>query len=139
MEIKEYSIQELCDKTGLQRRTIHFYSQQGILPPPNGAGLGAYYDEKHLVRLLLIPALRRQGLRLDDIRERLSNMDLESLQALYARIGEASEPAAPKLTGQSYIHFHLPSGMTLIVPAALSTADRKKLADLIETAHRLFS
>ncbi len=137
--MKEYSIQELCDKTGLPRRTIHFYSQQGILPPPDGVGLGAHYYEGHLVRLMLIPALRKQGLRLDDIRSRLAGMDLDSLKALYDQVREPPQPAAAKMTGQGYTHYALPSGMTLVVPAVMSLADRKKLAELIDTAHRLFS
>jgi DNA-binding transcriptional MerR regulator len=139
MEFKDYSIQELCDKTGLPRRTIHFYSQQGILPPPSGAGLGAHYDEGHLLRLLLIPALRQQGLRLDEIRIRLSGMDLEALQALHLQVGQPPPPSNPQPVGQAYIHYPLPGGMTLIAPDSLSPADRLRLNSLLETARRLFA
>jgi DNA-binding transcriptional MerR regulator len=139
MEVKEYSIQELCDKTGLPRRTIHFYSQQGILPPPLGAGLGAHYDEGHLLRLLLIPALRQQGLRLDDIRSRLTGMDLEALRALQLQVDQPLRPPRPQPVGQAYLHYPLPAGMTLMAPASLSPADRLKLDTLLETARRLFA
>lgn len=139
MEMKDYSIQELCDKTGLPRRTIHFYSQQGILPPPSGAGLGAHYDEGHLLRLLLIPALRQQGLRLDEIRSRLTGMDLDALQAMYRQVGQAARPAMPPPVSQAYTHYPLPAGMTLVAPDSLSPADRLKLHALLETARRLFS
>jgi len=139
MEVKDYSIQELCDKTGLPRRTIHFYSQQGILPPPSGAGLGAHYDEGHLLRLLLIPVLRQQGLRLDEIRSQLTGMDLEALQALHLQLGQAHRPPAPQPVGQVYTHYALPGGMTLIAPDSLSPAERLKLNTLLETARRLFS
>ena len=141
MQEKEYSIQELCDKTGLTRRTIHFYSQQGILPPPMGAGLGAHYDEGHLLCLLLIPALRQQGLRLDDIRARLSGMDLAALQALQAlQLPVDLPPQPPTLQpeGQAYIHYPLPAGLTLIAPVSLSPAEQVKLNTLLESAHRLF-
>ena len=142
MEDKEYSIQELCDQTGLPRRTIHFYSQQGILPPPAGAGLGAHYSEGHLLRLLLIPALRQQGLRLDDIRSRLTGLDLDALRALRARHLQADPPppsAALPPVGQAYLHFPLPAGMTLIAPASISPAERAKLDALLEAARRLFA
>ncbi len=142
MDNHDYSIQELCEKTGLPRRTIHFYSQQGILPPPTGAGLGAHYDEGHLLRLLLIPALRQQGLRLDDIRSRLAGMDLEALRALHAQhpqVDAAPRPAAPQPVGQAYTHFPLPAGMTLIAPDTLTPAEQVKLNLLLETARRLFS
>jgi DNA-binding transcriptional MerR regulator len=118
---------------------IHFYSQQGILPPPSGAGLGAHYDEGHLLRLLLIPALRQQGLRLDEIRSRLAGMDLDALQALYHQLGQAPQPSLPQPVGQAYTHYPLPAGMTLMAPDSLSPADRLKLHALLETARRLFS
>jgi DNA-binding transcriptional MerR regulator len=139
MEMKAYSIQELTEKTGLPRRTIHFYSQQGILPPPNGAGLGAYYDDRHLLSLLLIPVMRSQGLRLDEIRSRLMGMNLESLQTLFDQVGQAPKPAAPLPNGQAYTHYVLPAGIILEVPSGLSSDDRKKLKELIETTRRLFS
>ncbi len=119
MEMKDYSIQELCDQTGLPRRTIHFYSQQGILPPPSGAGLGAHYDEGHLLRLLLIPALRRQGLRLDEIRTRLTGMDLDALQALHRQVGQegqARRSPQPPPAGRTFTHYPLPAGMLLVAP-----------------------
>ena len=67
---EELTIQDLCEETGLPRRTIHFYTQQGILPPPQGSGLGARYQDEHLLRLKLIPFLRKQGMRLDEIRHK---------------------------------------------------------------------
>ena len=137
--MNDYSIQDLCDKTGLSRRTIHFYSQQGILPPPSGAGLGAHYDDGHLLRLLLIPTLRQQGLRLDEIRARLGSMDLEALQALYHQVGMTPRPPAPSPVGQSYVHYSLPAGITLVAPTTLSASDRQKLTELLEIARRLFS
>jgi hypothetical protein len=64
MVAQEYTIQELSELSGVQRRNIYFYTQQGILPPADGAGLGARYNQVHLLRLRAIPVLRRQGLRL---------------------------------------------------------------------------
>ena len=64
----EIDINELVEKSGVPRRTIHFYVQQGLLPPAEGAGLAARYSEEHLLRLAAIPVLRRRGLRLDEIR-----------------------------------------------------------------------
>ena len=63
MTVKTYDIQELVTQSGVPRRTIYFYVQQGILPPPEGAGLAAHYNEEHLLRLQLIPLMRGQGQR----------------------------------------------------------------------------
>ena len=104
----EYDIQKLAELSAVPRRTIYFYTQQGIIPPPHGAGLGARYGEIHLLRLRLIPHLRRQGLRLDEIRQRLDGMDLAAMRQ---RLAEAIHSAAgAAFTGpgdrgcQEYIH-----------------------------------
>ena len=73
MADQSLDIQALVSQSGVPRRTIHFYVQQGILPPPQGAGLAASYNEEHLLRLRLIPVLRREGLRLDEIRQRFGS------------------------------------------------------------------
>jgi DNA-binding transcriptional MerR regulator len=139
MEDGNYSIQELCDQTGLPRRTIHFYVQQGLLPPPSGAGLGATYHETHLLRLQLIPFLRQDGLRLDDIRERFQSLKLPDLRRLYDQSKESfTPPPSPLPAGRSYTHYHLPAGMTLITPTALSQADRKKITQLLQEVQRIW-
>ena len=74
MSDPEYDIRTLIELSGVPRRTIYFYTQQGIIPPPRGAGLAARYGEVHLLRLRMIPLFRRQGLRLDDIRQRLEGI-----------------------------------------------------------------
>jgi DNA-binding transcriptional MerR regulator len=137
----EYSIQELCDKTGFPRRTIHFYSQQGLLPAPSGAGLGARYTDVHLLRLKAIPILRQQGLRLDEIRVRLQELDLPGLQALFNQPQAHPSPLspAPVPAGETYLHYHLPDGLVLAVPAALSSAQRRRVADLLSAVQRIFS
>lgn len=148
---QEYSIQELCDITGLPRRTIHFYTQQGLLPPPSGAGLGARYSDIHLARLNLIPILRKHGLRLDQIRERFESTSEENLASLIppaaAKVRPAlavlEEAAAPRQTGhraqQSYVHYALPAGITLVAPAVMNSYDRQKLARLLEAAERILA
>jgi DNA-binding transcriptional MerR regulator len=93
----EYTITELSETTGVARRNIHFYVQQGLLPPPAGAGLAARYGDEHLLRLRAIPLLRNRGLRLDEIRERLTGLDAPGLRALLAPFGDAgtAPPPAP--------------------------------------------
>src|SRR5512135_3084938 len=98
MTVKTYDIQELVTQSGVPRRTVYFYVQQGILPPPEGAGLAAHYGEDHLLRLQLIPLLRQQGLRLDEIRARFTKMNVEEMRGLLnsSRPSPASIPAAPR-------------------------------------------
>jgi len=136
----EYSIQELSDQTKLPRRTIHFYVQQGLLPPPTSAGVGARYTEVHLLCLQLIPLLRRRGMKLDDIRDFLKNMDITGLHALYAQEQQPATPTLPvTVSSQPFAHYQLPAGITITAPASLSPADRNKLAELLKPASAIFS
>jgi DNA-binding transcriptional MerR regulator len=121
---EELTIQDLCDQTGLPRRTIHFYTQQGILPPPQGSGLGARYQAEHLLRLKLIPVLRKQGLRLDDIRQKFQTSSKTELAQVYTQNQSIiSEPrvASPAPMPDSecapkFSAYTLPHGMILLVP-----------------------
>ena len=138
-----HTIQELTDETGFTRRTVHFYTQQRILPPPAGAGLGARYGEAHLLRLRLVPVLRRQGLRLDDIRERFAAMSLDEMRRALRDASQSAEPApaaSPRepLSARPYAHYRLPAGVTILAPAELGPADRSKLSALLEAAARIF-
>ncbi len=56
------------------RRTVRYYIQEGILPPPTGAPKYARYSYEHLLRLVLIRLLLAQGLRLEAIRARLDEV-----------------------------------------------------------------
>lgn len=68
-----YSISELGDAAGVSRRTVRFYVQRGLLPPPEGLGRAASYTGRHLARLLQIKAWQEQGVPLDEIRARVSD------------------------------------------------------------------
>ena len=145
MKNEEYTIQELAEATGLSRRTIHFYTQQGVLPPAAGAGLGARYGEEHLLRLKLVPLLRRQGLKLDAIRERFAGMSLEEMRRMLSDPGSSGGVKPPSVrpmpvapAGQQHTHYRLPAGVSIVVPAGLRPADRRKVNSLLEAAGRIF-
>jgi len=80
-----YTISDLERKTGLNRRTIHFYTKEKLIPPPYGAGGGARYGEEHVVRLRLIQELQKSHLRLSGIREALDSMSLDEMKEVLAK------------------------------------------------------
>ncbi len=153
----DYTIQDLTDQTGVPRRTIHFYSQQGILPPPAGAGLSARYQEPHLVRLKLIPYLRQRGLRLDEIRRIFEESQPAALAEMLSREEQASAllTPAPTLKGAGAIsapaparfapaaqevlhavHYSLPFGMTLVVPQELERRQPGLVARILNAIYQ---
>jgi DNA-binding transcriptional MerR regulator len=153
MTDKTYDIQELTTVSGVPRRTVYFYVQQGILPPPEGAGLAARYNEEHLLRLQLIPALRRQGLRLDEIRARFDRMDVEKMREMKEQTSRPAprsihEPTArpapvpvpqPGWGEQRFTHYALPAGILLAAPENLDPVNRQRLQQLLLAARQIFS
>ena len=65
-----YGIDELADLGGVSRRTVRYYVQEGLLPPPLGVGRGRHYGRPHLDRLLEVKAWQEAGLSLEEIRAR---------------------------------------------------------------------
>jgi DNA-binding transcriptional MerR regulator len=132
----EYTITELSALSGVNRRNIHFYIQQGLLPPADGAGLGARYTDEHLLRLRAIPVLRDRGLRLDAIRDQLAGLDASAVQALLAqppapptRLPPLLPPRRPA-TGESVTRYRLAPGVELLVGPGADPAWHGRIAEL---------
>src|SRR5438093_6874631 len=66
-----YAIGDLADLGGVSRRTVRYYVQEDLLPPPYGVGRGNHYGPEHLDQLLRVKALQEAGRTLDEIRDGL--------------------------------------------------------------------
>lgn len=96
MQIKELSL-----RTGLQEKTIRFYEESGVLPPPNRMPNGYRdYGEADVERVRFVAGLRRLDLSLNDIGEILAMRDrhespcrvvLDSLSAKAEEIAQRIE------------------------------------------------
>ncbi len=53
-------IDDLAQRAGVPSRTIRYYTQQGLLPPPELRGRVGYYSDTHLERLRLIKELQEK-------------------------------------------------------------------------------
>ncbi len=69
MTAANYSIVELAQLGGVSRRTVRYYIQEHLLPPPLGVGRGRHYGSEHLARLLAVKAMQEQGMTLEEIRD----------------------------------------------------------------------
>ena len=87
-----YTITEIERKTGIARRTIHYYIKERIIPPATGSGGGASYNDEHILRLNLIKEMQKSHLKLSGIREALNGMSRSEMEELLrrARKGKAS-------------------------------------------------
>src|SRR6185312_1652917 len=60
-------IEELAERAGVSRRTVRYYVQRGLLPPPLGLGRGNHYTESHLATLVRVRELQEGGVALEAI------------------------------------------------------------------------
>lgn len=89
-------IAELGELVGQPPRTIRYYLQQGLLPPPVFRGPATRYGRVHLLRLLGIRRLKQEGVRaLSELKRRLEAAgEAQLLAAVAARPPSAAVAAA---------------------------------------------
>ncbi|GGR24819.1 MerR family transcriptional regulator [Streptomyces netropsis] len=71
-EEREFRVAELAEAAGITVRTLRFYRERKLVPPPRREGRIAWYNGHHLARLRTIAALLDRGHTLGGIAELLS-------------------------------------------------------------------
>jgi DNA-binding transcriptional MerR regulator len=74
-EKREYRMEELARLAGITVRTLRFYRERKLIPPPRREGRIAWYDNHHLARLRTIAALLERGHTLTGIAELAEALD----------------------------------------------------------------
>jgi DNA-binding transcriptional MerR regulator len=64
-----YAIGDLARLAGVSRRTVRYYVQENLIPPPLGVGRGNHYGPEHLDRILRVKTMQEAGKSLDEIRD----------------------------------------------------------------------
>ncbi|MFE5890428.1 MerR family transcriptional regulator [Streptomyces sp. NPDC002285] len=72
---REYRMEELARLAGITVRTLRFYRERKLIPPPRREGRIAWYDDRHLARLRTISALLERGHTLNGIAELADALD----------------------------------------------------------------
>ncbi|KUN98046.1 MerR family transcriptional regulator [Streptomyces caeruleatus] len=68
-------MEELARLAGITVRTLRFYRERKLIPPPRREGRIAWYDDHHLARLHTISALLERGHTLNGIAELAEALD----------------------------------------------------------------
>lgn len=110
-EQPSYSIDQIARLSAVSVRTIRFWIQSGVVPPPNGSGRGATYGAEHLEAVLRVLRWQAEGLSLDGMRARLEpetdpvlparrvgSVDVVSRMAVAPGIDLLVDPAAAGLS-----------------------------------------
>lgn len=72
-EDKNFTIDEICSLVEMNKRTVRYYIQKGLVDRPEGVGKGAFYSHSHLEQLLTIRKWKMAGLSLERIQDILAN------------------------------------------------------------------
>lgn len=124
------SIGELADRAEVSRRTIRFYVQRGLIPPPQGGGRGAHYTEEHLERLLAVKRLQEVGIPLEVILQRLGPPEGPQGPSPFSPPPAPAAPSRPS-GPETWRRVALAEGVELLIrDDALS---EKAIEDLVRT------
>ncbi len=69
---REFRMTELAKEAGITVRTLRFYRERKLIPPPRREGRIAWYNEHHLARLRTIAGLLERGHNLGGIAQLLT-------------------------------------------------------------------
>lgn len=100
-----YSLDQLAELAGVNRRTVRYYIQLGLVARPIGETRAAHYTWQHLKELLEVRGYTEQGFSLERIGELMRGEGTAPAAAHHARPGS--------ITVQS--HIHLANGVELVV------------------------
>lgn len=117
-----YKIEDLVRITGLTRRTIRFYIQEGLLDGPEGERRGAHYLASHLEALLRIRRLAAEGMTLNAIKQYMKDDTGDATATL----------TMPKPgTTRTCVHIAIAPGVELTVDPTAANIDAERLRALI--------
>ncbi|GAB2754866.1 MerR family transcriptional regulator [Streptomyces bullii] len=97
-EKREYRMEELARLAGITVRTLRFYRERKLIPPPRREGRIAWYDDHHLARLRTISALLDRGHTLSGIAELAEAFDHGRDVADLLGVGTPTEEEPVRLT-----------------------------------------
>ncbi|RNF86633.1 MerR family transcriptional regulator [Streptomyces botrytidirepellens] len=103
--VREYRVTELAERAGITVRTLRFYRERKLIPPPRREGRIAWYNDHHLARLRTITALLERGHTLGGIAELIaafeSGRDVGELLGMDGGLPSWSEETPIRLTPQA--------------------------------------
>lgn len=120
------NIDELAAAGGVNRRTVRYYIQRGLLAAPFGVGRGKHYGPEHLRRLIEVRTLQENGASLEQIRSRYPIAELRSdalprassstkERAVSEPIADPQAPTQHTAKSRAWVRFAIAEGIELHV------------------------
>lgn len=132
----DYRMKDLIRESGLPRKTIHYYINEGLLPPPRKSGRNtAIYGQEHLERLQEICMLRgRRFLPVKAIKafyDDSAETDLTSEQKKFIRELRLDLPDSIRPGSEQYVSFN--SAAKDVTAKELKVLEKEGLITLVDS------
>lgn len=128
-------LEDLARAADVSARTIRYYVQRGLLPPPEFHGKDTTYGREHLLRLRAIKRLQQVHWPLEEIAARIGSATPAQLERLATAEPEppAAPPQEPILEGERWERFVLAPGLALHLEGD-APPEARRLAQTILTS-----
>jgi len=126
---KTFTIDEIGALVEMNKRTVRYYIQKGLVDRPEGVGKGAFYRHTHLEQLLAIRKWKAAGLSLERIQDILAG-EKEG--------GAGDQPLPPPLPRKQgavevWSHLHVGDGIELHIEPRRAGLSPEKVRALFKT------
>jgi len=129
-----YAIGDLAALGGVSRRTVRYYVQGGLIPPPEGLGRGNHYGPEHLDALLRVKAMQEAGHTLEQIRRAQRSSDVARTAPRHPPAAAPHDEAAP--VRSVWRRLPLARGVELHVQGTVDLPSAAALRELSEWCRR---
>ncbi|MFB7516310.1 MerR family transcriptional regulator [Streptomyces sp. NPDC056144] len=131
-------MEELATAAGITVRTLRFYRERGLIPPPRREGRIAWYDDHHLARLRTIAALLERGHTLNGIADLTtafeSGRNVREVLALGAPTEEEPVRLTPEELADHFADQATPENLAAALDLGYLATDGE---EIIHTSRRL--
>jgi len=117
--VARYAIGDLARLGGVSRRTVRYYVQEGVIPPPLGVGRGNHYGPEHLDRILQVKAMQEAGRTLDEIRRTSADVASSAPAALPGAFPRIERSLWRRVTLAPGVELHVAGDVRLPSPGSL--------------------
>jgi DNA-binding transcriptional MerR regulator len=131
---KKFTIDEICALVEMNKRTVRYYIQKGLVDRPEGTGKGAFYSHSHLEQLLAILKWKAAGLSL----ERIQNILVGEKDGVAG--DQLLPPPLPKKQGavEVWSHMHIGDGIELHIEPKRAGLSPEQVRALFKEVMDLF-
>jgi len=129
----KYTLDQICTLTGMKKRTVRYYIQNGLVDRPEGFGKGAFYRSDHFSQLLKINKWKDQGLSLRRIKQ-----ILDSKKEKRPVDGELPPPLPKKIgTIEVWSHVCIADGVELCIEPKRSRLSPEQVKEIVSQLQQM--